>query len=248
LLTITYQKEEESTVQRVGRGRGGPNREAKTVTKVRYVITDMQRNHEAIRAQQDRSGWRALVTNLSEEQMSLSQTVCHYRNAPIMENTFHLLKDRPLGISPLYVRNDDQIRGLTRLLTLALRILTLIQTQIRQSLQCTGEELSGLYYGQPKRTTDQPTTARLLKAVAHQEVTLTKIVVGQQVQWHLTPLPDLILKILFHLGLSTAVYSRLEENSGWSLPNYTKDEWIVSQYKKSRLHLCRNAKHWMPKR
>ncbi len=45
-----------------------------------------------------------------------------------MENTFHLLKDRPLGISPLYVRNDDQITGLTRLLTLALRILTLIQT------------------------------------------------------------------------------------------------------------------------
>jgi transposase len=71
-----------------------------------------------------------------------------------MENTFHLLKGRPLGISPLYVRNDDQIRGLTRLLTLALRILTLIQAQIRQSLQRTGETLHGLYDGQPKRTTN----------------------------------------------------------------------------------------------
>lgn len=214
LLTITYHKEEESTVQWVGRGRGGPNREAKTVTKVRYVITDIQRNHKAIRAQQDRLGWQALVTNLSEEQMSLSQTVCHYRNAPIMENTFHLLKDRPLGISPLYVRNDDQICGLTRLLTLALRILTLIQTQIRQSLQRTGEELSGLYDGQPKRTTNQPTTVRLLKAVANQEVTLTKVVAGQRVQWHLTPLPDLILQILHHLGLSATVYTRLADNSG----------------------------------
>ena len=40
--------------------------------------------------------------------------------------------------------------------------------------------------GQPKRTTNQPTTLRLLKAVAHQEVTLTQVVVGHQVQWHLT--------------------------------------------------------------
>jgi transposase len=214
LLTITYQKEEESNIRWVGRGRGGPNRETKTVTTVRYVITHVQRNHQAIRAQQDCLGWRVLVTNLAEEQMSFSQTVCHYRNAPIMENTFHLLKDRPLGISPLYVRNDDQITGLTRLLTLALRILTLIQTQIRQSLQRTGEKLHGLYDGQPKRTTNQPTTSRLLKAVAHQEVTLTKIVVGQQVQWHLTPLPDLILNILRHLGLSPTAYMRLVDNSG----------------------------------
>ena len=145
LLTITYQKEEESNIQWVGRGRGGPHCETKTVTTVCYVITDVQRNHQTIRAQQDRLGWRVLVTNLAEEQMSFSQTVCHYRNAPIMKNTFHLLKDRPLGISPLYVRNDDQISGLTRLLTLALRVLTLIQTQIRQSLQRTGESLHGLY-------------------------------------------------------------------------------------------------------
>ncbi|MFZ4851050.1 MAG: IS1634 family transposase [Caldilinea sp.] len=212
LLTITYQKEEESNVQWVGRG--GPNRETKTVTKVRYVITDVQRNQQAIRAQQDLLGWRILVTNLAEKQMSFSQTVCHYRNAPIMENTFHLLKGRPLGISPLYVRNDDQIRGLTRLLTLALRILTLIQAQIRQSLQRTGETLHGLYDGQPKRTTNQPTTSRMLKAVAHQEVTLTKVVVGQQVQWHLTPVPDLILNILRHLGLSPAAYMKLVDNSG----------------------------------
>ena len=78
--------------------------------------------------------------------------------------------------------------------------------------------------GQPKRTTNQPTTLRLLKAVAHQEVTLTKVVVGHQVQWHLTPLPDLILKILRHLGLSPTVYTRLVDNSGEWLRNYTKDE------------------------
>ena len=84
--------------------------------------------------------------------------------------------------------------------------------------------MGGINSGQPKRTTNQPTTLRLLKAVAHQEVTLTKVVVGHQVQWHLTPLPDLILKILRHLGLSPTVYTRLVDNSGEWLRNYTKDE------------------------
>jgi hypothetical protein len=55
---------------------------------------------------------------------------------------------------------------------------------------------------------------RLQRATAHQEVTLTKVVVGQQVQWHLTPLPDLILNTLRHLGLSPTAYMRLVGSSG----------------------------------
>ena len=34
------------------------------------------------------------------------------------ERNYHLLKDEPLGISPLFVRKEDQIIGLTHLLTL----------------------------------------------------------------------------------------------------------------------------------
>ena len=214
LLVVSFRKEEESTTCWVGRGRGDPNRVTQVVTTVRYVLTSVQPDEKAIRQRQDHLGWRNLVTNLSQEQMSFSQTVCHYLNPPVMENGLHLLKDRPLGISPLYVRTDDQICGLTRLLTLGLCILTLIQSQVRQFLQRTGEQMTGLYEGQPKCTTDRLTVTRLLKAVTHQEVTLTKIVVGQRSQWHLTPLPALVLQILSHLGLSPAVYTQLVDNSG----------------------------------
>ena len=41
-----------------------------------------------------------------------------------------LVKDRPLGIRPLYVRRDDQIVGLAHLLTLALRVLTLFEVLV----------------------------------------------------------------------------------------------------------------------
>jgi transposase len=85
-----------------------------------------------------------------------------------------------LGISPLYVRRDDQITVLTHLLMLALRVLTLIETQVRLKLRMTGEQLSGLYEGQPSIQTARPTGVRLLKAFAHCETTLTRVELGDQ--------------------------------------------------------------------
>jgi len=64
-------------------------------------------------------GWRALVTNVPAQRLTLVEAVLAYRGAWCLERDFHELKDRPLGISPLYVRRDDQVVGLTHLLTLA---------------------------------------------------------------------------------------------------------------------------------
>jgi transposase len=79
------------------------------------------------------------------------------------------------------VRRDDQIVGMTHLLTLALRMLTQIETQVRRGLAQTGERLSGLYEGQPSRKTDRPTGVGLLKAL-----TLTRVEMGDQHFWHIT--------------------------------------------------------------
>ena len=130
-----------------------------------------------------------------------------------MEQDFHLLKDRPLGISPLYVRKDDQIIGLTRLLSLALRLLTLIETQLRHSLARAKESLVGLYEGQPNRATDSPTGTRLLKAFTRAEITLTRVELGGRTLWHITPLSGLLESILAHLGLHKSLYESLVYNS-----------------------------------
>jgi transposase len=119
----------------------------------------------------------------------------------------------PIGISPLYVRRDDQILGLTRLLTLALRLLTLLETQTRRGLAQESATLTGLYPGQPTRTTDRPTGVRLLKAVAQTEITLTQVDVHGEISWHITPLPVWIERVLGYLGLSPALYASLAENS-----------------------------------
>jgi transposase len=213
LLDVTWHREEQKLTGYVGRGRGGPNRPKKTETLVRYVITGVERNHPAIQKRRHRLGWRIHATNMPEEQMPLAQSVIHYRGGWCLERDFDVMKNRPLGISPLYVRRDDQIVGLTHLLTLALRLLTLIQTQVRRGLAQTGEELSGLYEGQPNRRTSRPTGVSILKAFARGEITLTRIQVGGQHSWHITPLSTWQKQILAYLRLSPSLYKRLLENS-----------------------------------
>ena len=68
-------------------------------------------------------GWRALVTNSPKKRLCLAASVLSYRSGWCLERDFHLLKDNPLGIRPLYVKSDAQIGGLVRLMTLALRML-----------------------------------------------------------------------------------------------------------------------------
>lgn len=179
----------------------------------RFVITAVRCLHDALAARQARLGWRILVTNLPPDQVTLAQAVTHYRLGWRLERAFHLVKDRPLGLSPLFVRRDDQIIGLTRLLLLALRLLTLLATQLRRALAATAQTLSGLYPGQPQRVTGRPTAVAVLHAVARAELTLTRFTSSHASFWHLTPLPSLLIQVLQALGLSPSLYQRLTEDS-----------------------------------
>lgn len=213
LLEIAWQREENNVTRLVGPGRSGPDRPMRNEVRVRYQITTVQRNDAAIQARKHRQGWRFYVTNLPTTSMSLTQAAIHYRGGWSLERNFHLVKDLPLGLSPLFVRRDDQIVGLTYLLTIALRLLTLIETQVRRSLSQTNEVLTGLYEGNPNRATQQPTGKRLLKAFARAKIILTHAEIGEQRLRHLTPLSPLLERILHGLGLPTTLYSRLAANS-----------------------------------
>ena len=126
------------------------------------------------------------------------------------------MKDLPLGIRPLFVRDDEQIIGLTRLLTIALRLLTLFELRVRAGLAEAQEELAGLYEGQPKRKTAQPTATRLLKAIARMEITWTCVTSENDSQWYVSSLPPLLIRILELAGLTEDIYTSLKTktNSG----------------------------------
>src|SRR4051812_35875943 len=213
LLTVTWERQEAVRERYVGPGRGGPNRRKATERVVRYQITSVGRDEAAIERLVARMGWQVQATNVAASRLSLGESVLGYREGTCVERAFHQLKDRPLGIRPLYVHRDDQIRGLTRLLTLALRVLTLFEVLVRRGQDQDDKDLAGLYPGQEKRTTDRPTAQRVLAAIAGAELTLTRVGDGEGCRWHLTALPVLVKRVLGYLGLSEEVYTRLVINS-----------------------------------
>jgi transposase len=213
LLTAMWERHETTVTRYVGRGRGGPERPTRPQVQVRYALTEVRRNEEAIATRRHRLGWRVQVTNAPVDRLPLPQAVRHYRGGWSLERDFHLVKDLPLGLSPLFVWKEEQIKGLTRLLTLALRLLTLLETQVRRGLEQTQEPLAGLYEGAPTRTTERPTGPRILKAFARAQITLTRVEMGARISWHLTPLSPLHEQLLRYLHLPTSLYTALAYNT-----------------------------------
>ena len=71
----------------------------------------------------------------------------------------------------MFVRREDQLVGLTFLLLLALRVLSLCEVLVRRGQQRRDDRLVGLYAGQPSRVTARPTGLAVLRAVARLELT-----------------------------------------------------------------------------
>ena len=168
------------------------------------------RQEEAITALQKTLGWRAYVTNAPPEQLTLEQAVLTYRDEWLIERGFHRLKGVPLSLSPLFVKRDDQVVGLTNLLSLAVRFLTLIEFVVRRKLKQNQEKLVGLIANNPKKGIDNPTTERLLKMFDN--ITLTIVQLSGQTIRHLPTLTAVQTRILELLGLSADVYTRLAVN------------------------------------
>jgi len=211
LLAYTFERQEEQHVRFVGRGRGAVNRPQRIVEHVRYQITSVIRHEADLTALKETFGWRAYATDVPTEQLTLEEAVLTYRDEWLIERGFHRLKGAPLSLTPLFVKRDDQVVGLIHLLTIAIRLLTLIEFVVRRALKREQAELIGLHKENPKKPTTTPTTERLLQAFSH--ITLTIVQLPDCVVRHVTPLTPLQVRILELLGLSPNIYRALAENS-----------------------------------
>jgi len=183
--------------------RGQPAR----VDHDRHATVEVRVDEAALEATIGRLGWRVYGTNQPVASLSLAQAVLAYRSEYQVERSFGRLKGRPLSLTPMYVQRDDHATGLMRLLSIALRVLTLVECVGRRQLATTGAKLAGLYAGNPKRETDRPTAERLLEAF--QDITLTIMAGPQQTARHVTALSPLHQRILEMLGFSSELYTRL---------------------------------------
>jgi transposase len=183
--------------------RGQPAR----VEHDRHATVEVCVDEAALEATIGRLGWRVYGTNQPLESLSLEQAVLAYRSEYQVERSFGRLKGQPLSLTPMYVQRDDHATGLMRLLSIALRVLTLLEWVGRRQLATEGTKLAGLYAGNPQRATDRPTAERLLEAF--QAITLTIIKGPHQTDRHVTAMSPLQRRILEVLGFSSALYTRL---------------------------------------
>src|SRR5215470_9676057 len=209
LLSVTWEKQVEQKTQYVGRGRGSVSREKRVIQKTRYHITHIARREDKIAALSQRLGWKAFVTNAGHKRLPLQDAVLCYHNEYRVERIFNRLKSR-VHIAPLFVKLNDQIEGLTYLLTLGVRVLTVMEFVLRRSLQTDQTKLPGLHPENKTRLTDKPTTERILKAFSAISLTIIKTAAGEDILRRLTPLSGLQGDILQRLGLGAALYGQLE--------------------------------------
>lgn len=92
-------------------------------------------------------------------------------------------------------------------LSVALRILTLLEFVVCRSLKQQAATLVGLYKDNPRKATATPTAERLLQAFV--PITLTQVHLPEHIVCHLTPLTPVQQQILALLGFPSDLYTSL---------------------------------------
>ena len=205
IVDVTLHETVTQQLVRAYRGRPAEVRETRQITLTQTV------NPTALAAAIDRLGWRVYVTTQPAGELSLAEAVLAYREEYLIERGMGRLKGAALALTPLYLTREDHVTGLVRLLSIGLRVLTLLEGVVRRRLAETQERLAGLYAGQPTRTTAQPTAEQLLRAL--RGITLSIITEPDRQRRHLTPLSPLQQRIVALLDCQYTIYTPVNAQS-----------------------------------
>lgn len=186
------------------RKRAYGDRSAREENEVSFVI-EVGCDDGAIGEKKREMGWQVYGSNGLE--MGLSQVVWAYRGQYRIENDWSRLKGRPLGLTPLYLQDEGRIQGLVYLLSVALRVLTLVEWAVRERLRQDGSKLQGIYAGQPGRKTARPSAELLLEAM--KTISVSVVEVNGRRYALLSPLTEVQQRLLKLWDLPADLYENL---------------------------------------
>jgi transposase len=181
---------------------GQPGRQE---TEVSFVI-EVQREETSLQEKKRELGWQVYGSN--SVGMALPQVVWAYRGQYRIENDWSRLKGRPLGLTPLYLQDEGRIQGLVYLLSLALRVLTLVEWMVRKRLRQEGTTLQGVYPGQPGRKTLRPSAELLLRVM--KTISVSMVEVNGQSYALLSPLTEVQKRLLELWDLPPDLYENVK--------------------------------------
>ena len=194
-LGITYNQQS---------GHSKTSKRAKKATEPvvkKHFFLNFHRQEQNIQVAILLTGWRIYVTNAPADRLPLAQSVAYYRDQWRTEHGFHRFKRGKLPALPIYFQNQDRIVGLMFLLTIALRVFTLMEFVVQGNLQTLNSKLSGLYEGNPRRATERPSTEQMLRTFRN--ITLYPLPNGTA---EITPLNSLQQRILALMNIPVTIY------------------------------------------
>jgi transposase len=175
------------------------------VVKQREHRLEVSRCDEAIAGAKREMGWRVYATN--QLTLNLAAVVWGYRGQYRLEDIWSRLKGKPCGLTPMFLQYESRILGLVLLLSLALRLLTVLEWKVRKKLQESGQTLKGLHPGQPGRQSRRPGAELLLRAFRGIHRTTVEADGGRRT--YVTPLTALQQTLLALWELPSDLYQRL---------------------------------------
>jgi transposase len=198
---LSYSVQARLTTRQVRAYKGRPAREKTEV----YFEIDVRRDEVLIRDKKREMGWQVYGTNALT--LALAQVVWAYRGQYRIEDDWSRLKGRSLGLTPLYLQDEGRIQGLVYLLSLALRVLTLVEWAVRERLRQEGSKLRGIYAGQPGRQTARPSAELLLGVM--KTISVSVVEVNGQRHAMVGPLTEVQKRLLELWGLPPDLYEKV---------------------------------------
>ncbi|MCT7959074.1 IS1634 family transposase, partial [Laspinema palackyanum] len=206
LLNVEYATERKISQRRAYKGQPAQ------IIKEELVTLNVQVLSEALTQKLNSCSWRVYASNSPSEQLSVTDGVLVYRDEYLVEKGFSRMKGFPLSLTPMYLQREDHIIGLIRLLSIGLRLLTLLEFEMRRSLSSYDEKISGIYPGNPKRKTARPSAELLL--AAFKEITLVSLRIALGGNRYLTKLSPVHQQILIRLNIPLKIYTNLADDEG----------------------------------
>jgi len=168
-------------------------------------VMEVRREEGLIGQRKREMGWQVYATNGLA--LALTQVVWAYRGQYRIEDDWSRLKGRSLGLTPLYLQDEGRIQGLVYLLSVALRVLSLVEWAVRERLHQAKTKLRDIYDGQPGRQTARPSAELLLKAM--RAISVSVVEVNGQIHVLLSPLTPVQKRLLELWDLPPDLYDRV---------------------------------------
>jgi transposase len=205
---LRYSVQALMTTRPVRAYRGRPARQETDL----FFQIEVRRDETLIATKKREMGWQVYGTNAVA--LALPSVVWAYRGQYRIEDDWSRLKGRPLGLTPMYLQDEQRMQGLMYLLSLALRLLTLLEWRVRERLRQEGAKLQGVYAGQPGRQTDRPSAELLLRAM--KTISVSVVEINGQTHALLPPLTAVQTRLLELWGLPPDLYEKVAR--GFPIP------------------------------